>query len=356
VTSLAIATAAGLALALSACGGSGGGNSEGQDTLTIAGFGGAWSESFKTNVVAPFEKANDVTVKFVEGGDPVFLAKLGAGKGQRPPYDLVVMSAGGVRQAVGGGLVEPIDTSEVDGWSDLIASLVAPTEIEGKDYGLPTASGRLVLAYRTDHVKTAPTSWSDLADSAYKGHVGLLPPQADVGVTLLAALANAEGGDLSDDGTMDKVFGFLDEVKPGVAATPNSTAEMQTLLERGDVWIAPFTDGRAALMKKSGQPIGLVYPEEGAVPGTAFMSVAKGTSNDDLAYRFLSYMASPKVQGAFCSQLYYICGNADAEYTDDFTSVISTDPEEFAKMADIDYAAVQSDLNDWASEWQSIFG
>ena len=95
-------------------------------------------------------------------------------------YDLVSASGDADLRLIYGGDVRPVNIDLIPSWKDFHPFLQSPSfnTIDGKHYGVSFQFGPNVLLYSTTTFTTAPTSWSVIYDSKYKGKV-TVPEQPD---------------------------------------------------------------------------------------------------------------------------------------------------------------------------------
>lgn len=324
-------------------------------TLTVTAFAGAWSETFTKAFVEPFEKRTGAKVQLVPGASAEWLTKLRAANGSNPPYDLMAFTPDITPQAVRAGIIEPLDTAKIAGFSDLSPVLVQHAGSEGKPYGLPLTTGSTGLAYRTDKITTPPTDWSDLLKPEYCGHVGLPPFTYNPGLEMLAGLIKENGGTMSDPASVDQAFAQLAQLKDCVSTFPADSGSMQTALQNGDAWIVPWWDGRAFAMAQQGAPIGYVYPKSGAVGALTSYYVAKGGANTDLAYEFLTELARPENQKIFAQGTWYAASNDKNQYDPAFSERVKYGDAVYQGFAWVDYSVAIPQLNAWQEKWNELF-
>jgi len=181
-----IAATSAAALILSGCGGSSSstsgvpkvdmmkslGKGEGQVNIVAwAGYVENGSTDPKVDWVTDFEKSTGCKVNVKNGAtsdDMVALMKTGE-------YDVVSASGDASLRLIYGGDVAPVNTKLIPNYADIFDNLkMQPwNSVDGVAYGVPHGRGANLLAYRTDIVKPAPTSWGSVFDvnSPYKGKI-----------------------------------------------------------------------------------------------------------------------------------------------------------------------------------------
>ena len=125
----------------------------------------------KVDWVTGFEKETGCKVNVKIGNtsdDMVQLMKSGE-------YDVVSASGDASLRLIYGGDVAPVNTDLISNYADVFSDLKNQpwNSVNGVSYGVPHGRGANLLAYRTDIVKPAPTSWGAVFDtnSPYKGKI-----------------------------------------------------------------------------------------------------------------------------------------------------------------------------------------
>ncbi len=139
------------------------------------------------------------------------------------------------------------------------------------------------IIYNTDKVKAAdaPKNWPDLLDTKWKNQVAVGNPSFSgmVGVWTLS-LAKLYGWDF---------FTKLNTQKPQIG---RSIDDAVTLLNSGERLVALGSASTALRNAAKGNPIGVVYPTDGAVAVVAPSAIIKGAKNQNAAKLFMEFMLS----------------------------------------------------------------
>ena len=148
------------------------GAGEGQVNLVAwAGYVENGSTDPNVDWVTGFEKETGCKVNVKNGAtsdDMVALMKTGE-------YDVVSASGDASLRLIYAGDVAPVNTDLIPNYADIFENLKMQqwNSVDGVAYGIPHGRGANLLAYRTDIVKPAPTSWASVFDvnSPYKGKI-----------------------------------------------------------------------------------------------------------------------------------------------------------------------------------------
>ncbi len=129
-----------------------------QPTLYVAGYGGSFEKTIRTEVIPAFEKANNVKVEYVAGNSTDTLAKLQAQKGNQQ-IDVAIVDDGPMYQAIQLGFCDKV--------GDLPADLYDLARFKD-DRAVATGLVATGLMYNTkvfsERGWAPPTSWNDLKD------------------------------------------------------------------------------------------------------------------------------------------------------------------------------------------------
>lgn len=149
------------------------------------------------------------------------------------------------------------------------------------DLYVATAAGLIVLTYNTSVVSAsdAPKKWSDLADPRWKGKVSIGHPgfSGYVGTWVVQ---------------MRKLFGWdyftkLELNKPRIGRSINDTV---TMLNAKESWVAAGPTATTLESRAKGNPLAIVYPEEGAVLMVSPSGILKNAPAPNAARLFIEYL------------------------------------------------------------------
>jgi spermidine/putrescine-binding protein len=208
-------------------------------------------------------------------------------------------------------LVQPIDTSKLSNWSSLSEGLTEKGMFNGKQYWVPWDWGNESILVRTDLVDKVPTSWADLWDPQYAGHIALYDSGESMHViTALAMGLDPWGTTAEDDAAIkEKML----ELVPNVLAYWSDTTEVQQLVASGDVWVAAnaWNDAYTALADE-GYDVEYVTPAEGPLGWLCGFAIPTTSENPDLAHEMIdAYISTPSM--VFLAEEYnYGVANFDA--------------------------------------------
>jgi putative spermidine/putrescine transport system substrate-binding protein len=268
--------------------------------------------------VTPFEEQSgcQVNVKtFATSNEAFTLFKSGQ-------YDVVSASGDASLRLVYGDLVQPVNTSLVPNYADIIGELKDQpwNTVDGVNYGIPHGRGANLLLYPTAEYPTAPDSWADMfeADSPIKGKVVpyndaiyiadaavyLMATQPDLGITNPYALDQAQ---------FDAAIALLEQQKPLVAyywgdlvKQGQDLASGATMQSQGWQLTANYTNATTP------DAVGTVKPKEGTTGWSDTWMVKKDTESINCSYLWLDYIAAPEAQAQIAEYFGEAPANAKA--------------------------------------------
>jgi putative spermidine/putrescine transport system substrate-binding protein len=333
-----------MVLALAGCGsdessnGSGSGKEFDGRTLTIASYGGALDETVVKHVVEKFKEETGAEVVL----DPSYQFGQLISEKESPSVDLAYLDDARVIEAGDLGLLEKLDPSKISNWDNLY-----PEAIDKGQYGVAWVFGSYGIVYNKDKVDKEPTSWDDLWNSAYKGKIAVNDLVSNGGVQAFVAAGKLDGG---DEKNIDPSFERYKELAPNLLTVSASTAQLTDMLTRGEVWIAPWWDGRALNLQDNIDTIGFVRPEEGAYATIVEFSIPKGTKNADMAYKFIDMALDAEAQKGFAEDMYYGPTNKTVELPEELASrVVYGDDVKDLQFVDWKYIATVR--SEWINRW-----
>lgn len=313
--------------------------------LVVNSYGGEYQDLIMEAIIEPFQEAFGVEVVYdAVGSAAEDYARIRATRGN-PGFDVVVMTAPEALQGCREGLLVEMTEEEVPN----LAALNSAVRESAGPCGAVHELQYMSLLYNTNHVDPAPTSWHDLWDPRWEGHVLIPDITSIMAVYLLQMSSLINGGDLQN---LDPGFAALAELAPRTVAIESSSAVMAQYVERDEAWILPYWSGRAQFYKDEGWPVDFLIPEEGTIPLIATLSVPIGAENRELALQFVNFWLEKEQQEAWA--LAYNVGSArsDLELPEDFTATQITSAEQLDQLILPDQLEIASRRTEWAERWQ----
>src|SRR6266849_5074702 len=258
-----------------------------QKELIANTYGGGWEQGHRQAIAEPLEKKTGAKVVLVSILANELVARTKAAAGSKPPVDVALVDDGPFLNAIKEDVFLRLPMEKIPN-----AAKVYPQYKAKEPYGVPIAASVIGIAYNAKKLKTAPTSWTDLWKPEYKGKVGLCTPASTLGTVALLSFAKSKGG---SEAKIEPGFDAIKSLLPSVGSIAASPAALQTLLERGEVDIAPMWHANALVLKNKGTGMEVVFPKEGDDAPWIFVA-------HDLNPRALS----PRVKGFVQPQSWFV--------------------------------------------------
>ena len=213
------------------------------------------------------------------------------------------------------GLFQPIETSRLSNWPNVIPGLVdlPGNDAEGGNVWMaPFDWGQTSITYRTDLVELeGDESWDILWDKRYKGRLGSLASGGDAW-WCGAIKAGVPFEELDTPEAFDKIAKVMREQRPLIRTYTDDTTTLEQALAAGEMVAAMTWNSSAALLKADGVPIRFADPKEGALTWVCGLVMHKDAPKPDLAYDAIDAMLSVDVGEFMIGEWGYGHSNATA--------------------------------------------
>ena len=241
----------------------------------------------------PYMAKNETPPEFaIFGGTEEALTKMRGGF----VVDVAHPCNAGLTRWVKSGLFQPIDTSRLSNWKDVMPELVA---MEGNDAGdgkpwlVPFDWGQTSVTYREDLYDLAggEESWDMLWNPAYANRLGSLASGGDA----WWCGAIKAGVPMSEIGTEDaftKIAAVMREQRPLIRVYTDDTTTLEQALAAGEMVAAMTWNSSAVLLQSEGVPVKFAKPKEGALTWVCGVMVHKDAANLDRAYDVIDSLLS----------------------------------------------------------------
>jgi spermidine/putrescine-binding protein len=297
-------------LVAASCGGNGDGTTESpgaepsgelSGTLTLFGY----EDTLLPEVIGGFEEANpDLTVnKAAFSNNDEAVTKLQSGFSA----DLINVCTEETRRMVELGLLQPIDTSRIEGWSTLFPSLKTQPGVvqDGEVYMVPNVGGTSGIVYNPEEVPQGIDSYRDLfEDEALAGKVTLEDSAQSVIAMTALALGHTDPFDLTE-ADLAEITDYLVAHKGQIRALFKGDADFLSLFRSGEIVAGyGYHDYRPAL-EREGIPVEFI-PAEGSLAWVCGEGISAASQNVDAAYAALNWYISPRTQSFYAESYTYI--------------------------------------------------
>ncbi|QKW35576.1 ABC transporter substrate-binding protein [Actinomadura sp. NAK00032] len=284
---LAIASAAGLAVALSACGG---GSGASDSSLTVTMWGGAAQKAHVDSYFTPWAKTKGVTIKQDSPTDYAKIkAQVEAGKVTSGPTEVEPNFA---NTACEGGLLEKLPQDILDK-----AKATGVAESQLGPCAIPILQYSFTIAYNSKTFSGAhPTTWAEFFDTRrFPGKRGFWK-YATGGMFEAALLADGVKPDRLYPLDIDRAFRKLESIKKDIVFFDTGD-QMTQMLASGEAPLVQAWSGRIFQAQQAGEKVANEWRQN--LVSYDQIVVPKGYPNKDLAFEWMRwFLDNPKAQAA----------------------------------------------------------
>jgi spermidine/putrescine transport system substrate-binding protein len=268
------------------------------------------SEHGKSESLVDFTKATGIKVDYeavIQGDAPFYAAIEPLLSAQEATgYDIVVMTNGWyLTQLINSNFLVELDHSKLPNFANYASDLVKnPNYDPGNKYSVTWQTGFTGIAYNTKFIDRPITSFNDLADPAFKGHVGMMNDNVELGCAALLRMgvkpANSTPKQWAEstkwlEKQRELVLGYYDQ-------------SYIQYLENEDTWITQAWSGDVFQANLSGYPhLKYVVPKEGQVVWHDNMLIPRQAQNPLSALEWMNFYYTPKIAGIVEDWVNYVC-------------------------------------------------
>jgi spermidine/putrescine transport system substrate-binding protein len=268
------------------------------------------SEHGKTESLELFTKATGIKVNYqsVIQADASFYATMEPELAAQEVtgYDIMVITNGWYfSQLVNNGFLNELDLSKLPNFFKNASPLVKnPSYDPGNKHSVTWQTGFTGIAYNTKMIKREITSFNDLADPAFKGHVGMMNDNVELGCAAL--LRMGINPVTSTQSQWKESAKWLETQRPLVAGYYDQSYISH--LENGDTWISQAYSGDIFQANLSGYPhLKYVTPKEGQIVWHDNMVIPRQAQNALSALAWMNFYYTPKIAGIVEDWVSYVC-------------------------------------------------
>lgn len=268
-------------------------------TLRVSSWGGKSTQVFAKYAAAIYTNKTGNKVQFIDGNSSDHLAKLVAARGRNVPYDVVLLDIDVRANAIKAGVLQKPDFSKIPN-----AKYVYDELKNKQGYGPDFDFVSLALVYNAEKFKQAgipaPTSWKDLWDPRLAGRVAIPVLDNANGRAFAIQTSRLLGRNESD---LNPAIQEIAKIKARNYYT--TSQELEAQLKAGDVWVAPWADGRVYSLADQVRTLKGVRPKEGSVSYNSTVDIVAGTPHAEAAHQFVNEVLGPLLQFGLAIDFYY---------------------------------------------------
>jgi putative spermidine/putrescine transport system substrate-binding protein len=314
-----------------------------QKELVANTYGGGWEAGHRLAIAQPLEKRLGIKVTLVSMLAAELVARTKAASGGRPPVDVALVDDGPFLLAVKEGVFQRLPMEKIPNAARIYARY-RPKE----SYGVPIGASQIGIAYNAKKLKTRPESWNDFWNPEYKGRVGLSTPASTLGTVTLLSFARLRGG---DEGNVEPGFEAVKSLLPQVSSIQAVPAQLRTLLERGEIDIAPMWHHDTSIVKSKGTGVEFVLPKEGGIAGLAWLAITNG-ANAELALEYLNQGLDLQAQQTMAGPPSFIGPVVEGvTVAAEWRGIVPAAPADLEKLKTLDWPKINLQRAEWINRW-----
>jgi putative spermidine/putrescine transport system substrate-binding protein len=309
-----LAMAGVVALLAAACGGGASGTpapslpqeigaGEGELNLVIwAGYAEKGEVDPAFDWVTPFEEKTGCKVNATAMTD----SNNGVSLMQSGDYDGISASGDATSRLIAGGIVAPVNTAILPNYANVFEGLknLPHNTVDGVNYGVPHGRGPNLLAYNTEVVTPAPTTWDVVWEGgdAYKGKISVYDSSIYIADAALHLMTKRPELGIKDPYQLNEEQ-FAEAVKLLEMQRDNGAIYWGTFSDQvssfgaGDVVVGTTWQFQINLLKGENQPIEGVLPEEGSTGWSDTWMIASKAKHPNCMLMWMDHMMSPEANG-----------------------------------------------------------
>ncbi len=304
-------------------------------------------DSMEENWVKPFEKEYGVDIVLDTGGTGERYAKLESNPNS--DVDVFITSQDYDHKGQKADLWQEFDDSKLTNYNDLYDSAKNPN---GKNTGPAYTYNRLAIVYNPELVDGDISSFKELLDRDDITSLAIPDIIDTQGPSFLQLMANTLGVDLYSKEGSDQVFKEVEKLSNKVVKNYISSTDVITMMETKEAQVALVPEYYYRNIQEVVPSAKWVDPSEGAVMNFNTMEITKNCDNPELAYQFIDFMISKKIQTDVANAQM----DAPVNKTADIDSFIEGIPfSSLDNFKTIDYAKMSDNIDDFTNRWYKIF-
>ncbi|WP_127900095.1 polyamine ABC transporter substrate-binding protein [Solirhodobacter olei] len=185
-------------------------------------------------------------------------------------------------------------------------SVINPAYDPGNKHTMTWQSGITGIAYNPKLTGREITSFDDLWDPKFAGHVGMMSDLYELGSAAMLKLGIEPTKSTPDD--WKKAAAALKEQKDKGIVRQYYDQSYITALENGDTWISQAWSGDVFQAHAKGfKDLKFIVPEQGGMIWHDNMLIPKGAANPLSALEWMNYYYTPEAAGTIEDYVNYIC-------------------------------------------------
>lgn len=299
---------------------------------------------------------------------------------QSGEYDGISASGDATTRLIASGLVAPVNTDIFDNYGNVFADLkdLPHNTVDGVNYGVPHGRGPNLLAYNTEEMAEAPTSWSAVFDGADNaGDISIYDSSIFIADAALYLKNTQPDLGIEDPYQLtqeqfDAAIAVLEELDANDPLYWADYTDQISSYASGDVVVGTTWPLQVNLLQADGAPIDAITPEEGTTGWSDTWMMYSEAEHPNCMLMWMNHMMSPEANSQAtvwfgeaatspqaCEAAEALSpGHCEAQHADDAAYWENihywSTPQE--SCADDDDATTCVTQDDWVEAWTTLRG
>ena len=316
--------------------------------LVFGGFGGTFQKELEATVIRAFEKKYGVKVIYVAGTSAQLNAKV-LGNPGNPGIDIIWCTDSSYYIGRKAGLFAPLDKARIPNLANLYPFAVYPDGI-GVMMGIQAFGIEYNTKVFAEKGWAAPTSWNDLWDPKYKGHVAAYNLPIGYATVFFSVVAEMTG---AKPGNYEPAWAKIAEFVPNVLTFVNPPAQLDALFATGGAWIGFNGSARIGELAARGVPVALANPKEGSVRNPNQFVIVKNGPNSDLAHKFIDFALAAEAQHDIAKTMMLGPVNQNVKLEPEIAATVPYG-DAVAKLWAIPQDPINEDMTELTQRWTTV--
>jgi putative spermidine/putrescine transport system substrate-binding protein len=264
-----------------------------------------WAAYTDPSFAKKFEQQTGCKIKRKDAGssNEMFNVIHGGGGGGGGQYDLVSASGDASLRLIYAGDVVPVNLKLIPSWKNFLPAFKSPPHntVDGQHYGVSLQWGPNTLIYNAKKVKPAPTSWSSIYTSKYKGKITVPNNPIQIADAALYLQKTKPSLGIKDPYELtkpqfDAVVALLKQQKKLLLRYWLYTADDIKDFKTGDAVIGATWPYQTLQLQAAKVPVKEIIPKEGVTGWADTWMLTRRAPHPNCAYKWMAYAATPQVQ------------------------------------------------------------
>jgi spermidine/putrescine transport system substrate-binding protein len=253
------------------------------------------------------------------------------------------------------GLVQEIDTSQLENWDAVSDEYAAMGQVDGVQYFIPWDIGYTSILYNTDQVPEV-TSWDALLNEEYAGHISMWD-DGPAAVTVSSYVHGYDETAITDEQLAAIEAEWTAQKPLNLHYWDSEYDNLCPEVISGEIWVAYAWQGCYSFALSEGAPVAYALPQEGRNSWAGLYGISADTDSPELALEYLDQKLAELTCSNVVTLYYYGCPRSDVmeSITDPFIiEVLGLDNPSILENTNFTPLITPDQRDAWTSMWTRV--